>query len=342
MFCPRCAHLSQVIRTLKLNSPNKVIRTRRCPSCGFYFCTQETLDQSNTPPPPLQLRPTNCPECRSLTGKVKPAFCRLKASPPSHRLYPSLLKDRLQNYDLDVSHLPTITARALSSNWKPGKLDLHYTKHNPDFAFIFPSARLYSKAAKALIEDETAIKCLRLEEDRLILLVFLQDPESRKKAWYYVVCDLEKGVIRSFYKKKNKAIQKILKDLDIKQMLFTPSVGATGGSPALDLIKKESLMLQSDIDQALGELEELHTIDSYEDVIRMVKTKDEDDVLTYAEDLFSDRSDNLFILINAGLLSPEQLARIKKVDAFLLSHPVPYQLQPLKDWLAKHQVEASS
>ncbi len=58
MTCPRCQQQTRVLRTLKLDNPLKVIRTRLCPSCNYCFSTQECLDLESTPQETL-LNPPN-------------------------------------------------------------------------------------------------------------------------------------------------------------------------------------------------------------------------------------------------------------------------------------------
>lgn len=52
MQCPRCTAPTHVVRTVKLNSPNKTIRTRVCTICHFSFATQEVIDEPKTSPAP--------------------------------------------------------------------------------------------------------------------------------------------------------------------------------------------------------------------------------------------------------------------------------------------------
>lgn len=53
MNCPACAHESKVVRTLKLENPPRVIRSRVCLYCGYYFSTQESPDSDPTLIPKL-------------------------------------------------------------------------------------------------------------------------------------------------------------------------------------------------------------------------------------------------------------------------------------------------
>lgn len=96
-------------------------------------------------------------------------------------------------------------------------------------------------------------------------------------------------------------------------------------------------MKQEDIDQAMDDLIEFYQIDFYEEAIPVIH----DTSFTpwgYCDSISSARMDTLHILIAADKLSPEQLARIKKVDTFVLSHSVPARLEPLKTWLNKNHI----
>ncbi|GAB1468766.1 hypothetical protein MASR2M64_15180 [Candidatus Cloacimonadota bacterium] len=53
MKCPVCSHATKVLRTLKLDNPNKAIRNRVCVYCGYYFCTQEIIDHESKELPSL-------------------------------------------------------------------------------------------------------------------------------------------------------------------------------------------------------------------------------------------------------------------------------------------------
>lgn len=47
MTCPVCHKDTRVVRTMKLDNPLKVIRSRVCEFCGYYFSTQESLDAAS-------------------------------------------------------------------------------------------------------------------------------------------------------------------------------------------------------------------------------------------------------------------------------------------------------
>jgi len=147
--------------------------------------------------------------------------------------------------------------------------------------------------------------------------------DSKSAAWLVAVFDLSEKCFKSFHKKSIKHITRIL-DLnsEYKTMIF-------------QTLKKGVPMMPSpdDIRQALAELEELYPIEAYEDAIRIIRTKDADDLLVYADDISGFRTETLHVLIQAGLLDETQISRIKKVDGFIASHNVPRRLQPLQDWL---------
>jgi len=93
---------------------------------------------------------------------------------------------------------------------------------------------------------------------------------------------------------------------------------------------------QEEIDQALAEMDELFPIEMYEDAIRIISSHHKYDLLVYAEDIEGFRNDTLQILIEAEMLSDEQLKRIKKVDDFILSRKMPERLAELQNWLKKN------
>jgi len=127
----------------------------------------------------------------------------------------------------------------------------------------------------------------------------------------------------SYYIKRPKQI-KLLRDqtLGAKSMYFEP-------------VKKGISMNYSDADlnQLLLELEELHTVDQYAQIISLIQDDDEDYVLVYSQDLGSIRREDLPILIDAGKLTPDQLASIAATDKYVLAHKVPAPLKSLQDWL---------
>lgn len=49
MYCPKCRHLSKVIRTIKSDTLHIVIRRRICEHCGLRFLTTETPDKTQDP-----------------------------------------------------------------------------------------------------------------------------------------------------------------------------------------------------------------------------------------------------------------------------------------------------
>lgn len=49
MKCPVCNSESRVVRTLKLDNPNKAIRNRVCIKCGYSFTTQEIISIESLP-----------------------------------------------------------------------------------------------------------------------------------------------------------------------------------------------------------------------------------------------------------------------------------------------------
>ncbi|HRY83106.1 MAG TPA: phage minor head protein [Candidatus Cloacimonadota bacterium] len=243
--------------------------------------------------------------------------------PPQSPIFPSILSDHLANYDLDSSHLPSIQARAGLSSWKIHALTDHFQKHASEFNPAYSSPRNYSAAAYALIQDSAATLCLRIEDGSLIFYAGKPAPNSGSGSWLVTVCNLTRPNILSYHIKNPKQIQRILaKDINLKSMVFEP-------------IKKGACMplTKPRIDQAVAELKEIHPIERYEDAIRIIKTGDPDDLLVYADDLADFRMDTIHILIQANLLSPAQLNRIKTVDDYLSSHSVPSRLQALKDWL---------
>ncbi|MDP3115074.1 MAG: hypothetical protein Q8M98_09935 [Candidatus Cloacimonadaceae bacterium] len=257
-----------------------------------------------------------------LYDKEYQGFDRL---PQDHPVYPTVLKDRLQNYELEPKHLPEIIAKAQSGTWKKGELENHFAKHKNHFSTPFSSANNYAAAAFALLDAPTTIFCLRDEGNQLILYAMQPAPKSKSGAWYFAVFDLQEAVIKSYFKNKAKDIKAILDgNSEYKHFVF---------AHITKTLKLEELMKQEDIDQALAELEELFTIDMYEDAVRIIKNKDDDDLQVYAPSITSDRCDTLHILIQADMLSPDELKRIKTVDDYILEHPVPHRLETLKAWL---------
>lgn len=90
------------------------------------------------------------------------------------------------------------------------------------------------------------------------------------------------------------------------------------------------------VEQALAELEEFDCITLYESLITIVKTNDLQWLEDYEYDIPSDRIEVLHILIKAEKLSLQQLIRIEAVDRFILSRPIPPQLEKLRSWLKRN------
>lgn len=90
------------------------------------------------------------------------------------------------------------------------------------------------------------------------------------------------------------------------------------------------------VEDALAVLEEFGCIDKYESLIEIIKTNDLESLASYEYDIPDDRMNELKTLIQAGQLSTQQLVRIERVDRFILTNPVPPQLENLKKWLKRN------
>ena len=87
------------------------------------------------------------------------------------------------------------------------------------------------------------------------------------------------------------------------------------------------------IEEALIYFEEFGCIEKYEGLITIVLSNDLESLADYEYDIPEDRMDVLHTLILADQLDTQQLLRIAAVDKFILTHPVPRQLDMLKSWL---------
>lgn len=96
-------------------------------------------------------------------------YDRFDTMEPDHPVFTTILSDRLANYDLTPDHLPAIIARAKSCTWNPKHLEKHYADHAGQFSPKYLSAKNYSSAAFALVNDNASTFCLRSEGKDIIL-----------------------------------------------------------------------------------------------------------------------------------------------------------------------------
>lgn len=246
-----------------------------------------------------------------------------------HPLYATILKDKLQNYEIGPDNLPAVRDYAGGCEWKEGSLEYHFGKHNPEFRYRFTDENAYSEAAYGLLEAQDTTLMLYISEygENLKLYAFAADPHSRSGNWQFVVFDLDSLRIQSYYKKDFRDVDQFIKRSDYRKQVFGKLKKARG-EKTMDILDDYPL------EHALLVHEELRPTDMYEYVYEAVRDKDTDDMYAYQDSCVFFRQYTLRVLMDAGKLSAEELERIRKVDEFILAAEwLPRVLVPLKEWL---------
>lgn len=244
-----------------------------------------------------------------------------------HPLYATILKDKLQNYEIGPDNLPGLRDYAGGCEWKEGSLEYHYLKHNPEFRYRFTDENAYSEAAYGLLDAQDTTLMLYISEygDNLKLYAFAPDPQSRKGNWQFVVFDLDLLRIQSYYKKGFRDVDQFIKRSDYRKQVFGKLKKARG---------EKTMDCDYTLQEALNEYDELRPVEMYEYVYEAVRDKDTQDMYAYQDSCVFFRQYTLRVLMDAGKLSAEELERIRKVDEFILAAEwLPRVLVPLKEWL---------